>query len=127
MPRFDPTPAGPGPQVRGFTAGGGFVIDGERYEAALLTPERVTAWSPPPRAELILEDLAAVLDLEPVPEFLLFGSGPTLARPPRALADALQERGIGIEVMDSRTAARTWGVLRAEERWIVAALLPLRQ
>jgi len=27
--------------------------------------------------------------------------------------------------MDSRAAARAWGVLRAEERWIVAALMPL--
>jgi len=27
--------------------------------------------------------------------------------------------------MDSRAAARAWGVLRAEERWIVGALLPL--
>jgi uncharacterized protein len=124
VPRFDPTPAGSGPQVRGF-AGSQFVIDGDRYDAVLLTPERATAWSPPPRAELTLDDLAPLLALEPGPEFLLFGAGATLARPPRALADQLQARGIGIEVMDSRTAARTWGVLRAEERWIVAALLPL--
>jgi uncharacterized protein len=27
--------------------------------------------------------------------------------------------------MDSRAAARAWAVLRAEGRWIVAALLPL--
>jgi uncharacterized protein len=110
--------------VRGF-AGPQFVIDGNRYDAVLLTPERAAAWSPPPRAELTIDDLAPLLALEPGPEFLLFGSGPTLARPPRALADQLLERGIGVEVMDSRSAARTWGVLRAEERWIVAALLPL--
>ena len=124
MPRFEPTPAGSGPQVRGF-AGPQFVIDGNRYFAVLLTPERAAAWSPPPRAELTIDDLAPLLALEPGPEFLLFGSGPTLARPPRALADQLLERGIGVEVMDSRSAARTWVVLRAEERWIVAALLPL--
>jgi uncharacterized protein len=28
-------------------------------------------------------------------------------------------------VMDSRAAARTWGLLRGEERWIAAALMPL--
>jgi uncharacterized protein len=38
---------------------------------------------------------------------------------------ALDERGFAIEAMDSRAAARTWGVLRAEGRWIVAALMPL--
>ena len=125
MPRFDPTPAGSGPQVRGFTAAGQFVIDAEAYAAVLLTPDRATAWSPPPREELTLADLDLLLALQPAPEFLLFGSGAKLARPPRALVDQLAERGIGVEVMDSRSAARTWGVLRAEERWIVAALLPL--
>jgi uncharacterized protein len=27
--------------------------------------------------------------------------------------------------MDSRAAARTWGMLRGEERWIAAALMPI--
>jgi len=124
VPRFDPTPAGSGPQVRGF-AGTQFLVDGGRYDAVLLTPERAAAWAPPARADLTIDDLAPLLALEPGPEFLLFGSGASLARPPRALADQLAERGIGIEVMDSRSAARTWGVLRAEDRWIVAALMPL--
>ena len=43
----------------------------------------------------------------------------------RAFVRELEGRGIGVEVMDSRAAARAWGVLRAEERWIVAALMPL--
>ena len=43
---------------------------------------------------------------------------------PELLAQ-LEARGIGVEAMDSRAAARAWGVLRAEERWIVGALLPL--
>ena len=48
-----------------------------------------------------------------------------MRRPPRAFVADLEARGIGVEAMDSRAAARAWGVLRAEERWIVAALLPL--
>ena len=124
MPRFDPAPPGSGPLVRGF-AGTRFVVDGDPYDAVLLTPESVAAWSPPPLAELAISDLAPLLALEPRPEFLLLGSGKSLARPPRALADQLHDLGIGIEAMDSRTAARTWAVLRAEERWIVAALMPL--
>jgi uncharacterized protein len=58
-------------------------------------------------------------------EFILLGTGPSLVFPPRALVRALEERGVGVEAMDSRAAARTWGVLRAEERWIAAALMPL--
>ncbi len=66
MPRFDPTPAGSGPQVRGF-AGSQFVVDGGRYDAVLLTPERAAAWAPPARAELTIDDLAPLLALEPGP------------------------------------------------------------
>ena len=68
---------------------------------------------------------ASVLALSPKPEFLLLGTGATLEHPPRAFVAALEARGMGVEVMDSRVAARAWGVLRAEERQIVAALLPL--
>ena len=64
--------------------------------------------------------------LDPQPEFLLLGTGAAFAFAPKALRDALEARGIGIEAMDSKAAARAWGVLRSEERWIVAALMPLK-
>jgi uncharacterized protein len=70
-------------------------------------------------------DFALVLALDPVPEFLILGTGAGMGFPPRALIQALEERGIGVEAMDSRAAARTWGMLRGEDRWIAAALMPL--
>lgn len=91
----------------------------------LLSPARALAWDAP--ATVAVLDVAALgdlFDLDPVPEFLLLGTGPGLQQPPRAFVRAVEARGIGIEAMDSRAAARAWGVLRAEERWIVAALLP---
>jgi uncharacterized protein len=100
-------PPAPGPLVRGFTADG-FLVDGQSYRAVLLTPERAAAWDPPAPADLGLADLEPLLALEPP-----------------ALVQALEVRGIGLEAMDSRAAARTWGILRAEERWIAAALMPL--
>lgn len=124
MPRFERSDAAAGPLVRGF-AEGGFVVDGRRHSSVLLTPERAIAWKPPALADLAADHIADLLALRPAPEFLLLGSGPALRRPSAAFTRALEERGIGVEVMDSRAAARTWAVLRAEERWIVAALLPL--
>ena len=124
-PRFERSPAPQGPVVRGLSAGG-FTIDGETYQAALLTPEGARAWQDaPPLAELAPEHVEVVLALDPQPEFLILGTGAHQAFPPRAFVRALEERGIGVEAMDSRAAARTWGILRAEVRWIVAALLPL--
>ncbi len=112
-----------GPVVRGFTRTG-FRLDDETVLAAvLMTVREAQAWSPPALAALDEAALAAILD--PAPEFILIGTGDTLARPPRALVDALEARGIGVEPMDSRAAAKAWGVLRSEGRQIAAALYPL--
>ncbi|HEY1606791.1 MAG TPA: Mth938-like domain-containing protein [Allosphingosinicella sp.] len=125
MSRIGEDPPAPGPVVTAFAAGGGFSVQGEVFEGLFLTPERAFAWTPPAVAALAIGDLAPVLDLDPKPEFVLLGTGSSLCFPPRALARALEEQGIGLEAMDSRAAARTWGLLRGEERWIVAALMPL--
>ena len=124
MPRFDRNPDVPGPVVRGF-AGGGFAVDGGVYTGLFLTPERADQWDAPPLDELTPAHLEPLLGLDPAPEFLLLGTGERLSFPPRALVRELEARGFGVEAMDSRAAARTWGVLRAEERWIVAALMPI--
>ena len=118
------TPAARGPLVQGF-AGRGFRVDGISYEGVLLTPEAACAWAAPALDRIEAADLAPLLALSPPPEFILLGTGPVLAFPPRALVAALEEQGIGVEPMDSRAAARTWGLLRGEGRWIAAALLPL--
>lgn len=123
-PRFDRDPAAGGPVVQGYS-GGGFSIDGGVYRALLLTPERAEEWAAPALAELAIADLEPLLALEPPPEFLILGTGPAMRFPPRALVRALDARGIGIEAMDSRAAARTWGMLRSEDRWIAAAIMPL--
>ena len=123
-PRFERDPAAAGPVVRGFS-GGGFAVDGGVYHALLLTPASARQWTAPALADLTADHVADLLELSPAPEFLILGTGSTMAFPPRLFVRALEERGIGVEAMDSRAAARTWGVLRAEERWIAAAIMPL--
>lgn len=113
-----------GPVVRGF-ANKGFALDSGVYRGLLLTPASAHEWDPPELAELGPDDFGALFDLNPTPEFLLLGTGERMAFPSRALKAALEARDIGIEAMDSRAAARTWGMLRGEGRWIVAALMPL--
>jgi len=120
--KIDRTRKGDGPLVSGLTPDG-FRVDENVYTALTLTPTRADGWTPPPLAELSERDLAELL--EGAPEFVLLGTGANLARPPRALVAALEARGIGVEAMDSRAAARAWGVLRAEDRQVVAALYPI--
>jgi uncharacterized protein len=113
-----------GPIISGFS-GGGFKVDDGVYHALLITPQRADGWMPPPIAELGADDIAPLLALDPPPEFLLLGTGPSLVRPPLPFVRAIEARGFGIEAMDSRAAARAWAVLRGEGRWIAGALYPL--
>lgn len=122
--RIERDPDQRGPVVSAFS-NGGFKVDDGVYRALLLTPNRADGWAPPPIAALTADDLAPLLDLDPPPEFLLLGTGASLVRPPSALVRAIEAKGLGIEAMDSRAAARAWAVLRGEGRWVAAALYPL--
>ena len=114
-----------GPVVTGFTAQG-YKIGDQRFEQGLLiSPEQVLDWSGSSLDQLNLGEILSRLNLSPVPEFLLLGSGASMQQPPASFRRAVEAAGMGLEVMDSRAAARTWGVLRAEERWIVGAFLPI--
>jgi uncharacterized protein len=125
MARFERSGLAEGPVVQGF-AGGGFLVEGQAYEALLMTPERAMAWDAPAFDVLSIDAFVPLLDLDPPPEFVILGTGPSHRIAPRPLVAALEARGIGVESMDSRAAARTWGLLRGEGRWIVAAIMPLR-
>ncbi len=120
--RITRDPTAPGPIVRGFAATG-YRVGEIAYPALLLAPDWHEPWSPPPFDALTADAVAALVD--EAPEFLLLGTGATLRRAPAAFVAALETRGLGVEVMDSRAAARSWGVLRGEGRKIVAALYPL--
>ncbi len=69
----------------------------------------------------------SVADLEPMlalnPELIVLGSGATQAFPPPATLAACLQRGVGLEAMTNAAAARTYNVLAAEGRRVVAALV----
>lgn len=114
-----------GPLIKGFV-GRGFRIDDTVCDGALaITPLFARPWSPPPLDALTAADVAELTGIDPAPEFLLIGTGEALRRPPPSFTAALEAQGIGVEPMDSRAAARAWGMVRGEGRWIAAALYPL--
>lgn len=96
------------------------INDRDLDRSFLLAPDRVVEdWSP--SDPLRPDDMAAVLALQP--ELVLLGTGERQRFPAPAVMAACLTRGIGIEVMDSHAAARTFTVLAGEGRRVVAAFL----
>ena len=115
-----------GPVITGFS-GRGFRVGQRVYARGLLIdPEGVSDWDPPEDMALLEPGMIEpLLTIGQTPEFLLLGTGVRLVQPPRLFVRALEGQGIGVEAMDSRAAARAWGVLRQEQRLVVGALMPL--
>ncbi len=103
--------------------GDGYVaINGVRHEAHLLgTAERVAAWEIDRFESLSTEHLQDVLALEP--EIVILGTGAAQRFPRPEQVRVLTAAGVGLEVMDSKAACRTYNILMAEGRKVVAAIL----
>ena len=78
-------------------------------------------WAPQTITELSAETLNAALQLKP--DILLLGTGSKLVFPPIEIYGHLINQGIGIEVMDTSAACRTYNALSAENRNVAAALI----
>lgn len=104
--------------------GDGYVeVDARRYEASLIIlPERVVAdWPVPNFDALTSRHLGALAEHRP--EIVLLGTGRRHRFPSPALVADLVMHHIGLEVMDSRAACRTYNILVAEGRRVAAALI----
>jgi uncharacterized protein len=106
---------------------GGFRLSGERREGSvLIVGDEARTWAVANLAELTAADLSPVFEAGRAEvEFVLLGTGARNAPPPRAVREALQRVGIGLEFMDTPTAARLYNVLTAEGRRLAAALIAI--
>jgi uncharacterized protein len=125
---MDVTPLIPeGRQIVEAYGDGGFKVSGKAYQGAVLVfPGRTLGWTARDFTELTAEDFAAVIEAGRSGEvsLMLLGSGARMQMLSPVLRQALRQAGIVTEVMDTGAACRTYNVLMAEGRLIVAALLP---
>ncbi|HUO43566.1 MAG TPA: Mth938-like domain-containing protein [Burkholderiales bacterium] len=104
--------------------GAGYVaVDGVRHEISLIvTPQQIyDDWRGLAFEQLTAAHFEFLLTLQP--ELVLLGTGNTLRFPPPALSRCLIESRVGLEVMDTTAACRTYNILTAEGRGVVAAVL----
>lgn len=109
-------------QIRAYQPGLIQVNELTYTHSVIVTPERlVEPWSPQTLAELTADHLAIIIELSPA--ILLIGTGHVLHFPALAVYGDLINAGIGIEIMDTHAACRTYTALTAENRNVAAALL----
>jgi uncharacterized protein len=91
-------------------------------ENVVLTPDAIVpGWAPGGFAALLDADFAALLKFSP--ELVLLGTGAVQEFPHPRLTRDLAAARVGLEVMDTRAACRTFNILVAEGRRVVAALV----
>ena len=107
--------------IRSVSDGRICIGDNSYDHAIALTADSILGeWPTKAVAELNEDDFAALL--EGKPEVIIVGTGRTNIFPPRELVFAMARRRVGLEVMDTTAAARTFNVLVAEDRQVAAVL-----
>ncbi len=99
------------------------IVNQTRYtNSMVIMPEKlITQWEPRGLNDLELHHLDEIADL--TPGIVLLGTGPVLEFPDQAVLGYFLQRGIGIEVMDTAAACRTYNILMSEGRNVAAVIL----
>jgi Uncharacterized conserved protein len=103
---------------------GGFrFADMSHRGSILVLPSGIMAWPVSSVGEITAESLRpAFAEAEEI-DLLLLGTGVDVAAVPERLRQRFREARIGLDVMQSGAAARTYNILLAENRKVAAALI----
>ena len=130
-----------GAQIIQSYAGGTFKISGQIYSTpVIVSPEFTQEWKTERIVSeieeegidergksgfvfLALEDFFQVIELSQEFDVFLCGSGSEMKFLPPDVKTALKTKGVSIDIMDTGAACRTYNVLMAEGRRVVAMLL----
>jgi uncharacterized protein len=109
-------------QIRAYQPGLIQINDATFTNSIILSPTQlIEYWQPQSATELSADSFTLILDMKP--DVLLIGTGSQLVFLPVDLYGELINQGIGVELMDTRAACRTFSALSAENRNVVAALI----
>lgn len=109
-------------QIRGYKPGQINVNDLSYNRSIILSATQLIAeWPPQQIQDLKREHLDVIIELKPA--ILIIGTGSSLDFPEIEVYGDLFNYGIGVEIMNTSAACRTFNALTAEERNVVAALM----
>lgn len=102
---------------------GRIVVNDESFTSSLVITQQalIRDWSPQTFGDLQTEHIHLLTKSKP--EIVLLGTGSQIRFPELALQAIIMEQGIGLEVMDTAAACRTYNILSSEGRNVTAALI----
>jgi uncharacterized protein len=102
----------------------GFRLGGVRHDGSLLIlGGRTERWAAVRAEDLDIGCVDALIEAARVARILIIGTGARLVPLTPRLRARVESAGIGLEVMDTGAACRTFNILRAEDRPVAAALI----
>ena len=101
----------------------GIVVNNQNYRQSLVLSAQTinSPWPVRSISELDESSLQIVLDMNP--EVFLLGTGERQQFPEARIFALLGQAGIGLEVMNNGALCRTFNILVAEDRAVVAAIM----
>ena len=109
-------------RIGGYGQGWVRINDRQIQQSVIVTPERIVIdW--PPQTFTELGEAHFEFGKELGLEIVLLGTGSRQQFPHPSLTRSLLSAGIGVEVMDTAAACRTYNIVMAEGRRVAAALL----
>lgn len=106
---------------------GSISVDNTTYSTSLVISSQaiIDDWSPERFSDLKAEHIELLLPL--APELVILGTGSEICFPTTEIIAPLISRQIGIEIMDTGAACRSFNFLTGEGRQVVAALFMLEE
>ncbi|HXK53257.1 MAG TPA: Mth938-like domain-containing protein [Hyphomicrobiales bacterium] len=111
------------PPIDAYGNGGFRFAEMSHRGSILIVPSGVYAWEPKSAEELQVVHFERVLAEAEGIEFLLLGTGAAFHPLDAGIRSFLHGGNIGVDVMDTGAAARTYNVVLAEQRRFAAALI----
>lgn len=112
------------PDIRAYGEGRFRIGEALHEGSVLILPDRVEAWAVAKPEDITPDSLAPLSGLGPA--ILTLGCGETFLPPPAGLREALKAQGLALEWMDTGAACRTFNLLLADERPVLAALIAVK-
>ena len=114
-----------GPPPIDSYGGGGFRLNEVFREGHLfITPATVGTWKVEEGAMKAEAFVPIITDASDI-DVLLVGMGEEIAALPRDIREAIEAAGVGVEVMSTPSACRTYNILLAEDRRVAVAVIAI--